>query len=162
MAVYVLLTFDKDDDAKKFVKQTLEDGNVFDAGQEFCENDERFSATVRGVWKKPTLFCTREKPGCRAKSRGYTRGRKYGWWVCTGCGKPATLWAQGNAWFTALGTNLIPQSQLAPEYRPPGWDSTAAWDFLPSELLNNVEPHKEWTFQNTDNNVYITKKDKET
>lgn len=162
MAVYVLLTFDKDDDAKLFVNQLIEQRGVMDYTNAYCEDYQMIPANLRGVWKKPTLFCTREKPGCSERSRGYTRGKKYGWWVCVGCGKPSWRWAQGNAWFTALGTNLLPQSQIAPEYRPPGGDPKVLWDFLPSELLNSIEPHVEWTFKNDyrTHNAIITKKEK--
>jgi len=148
MAVYVLLTFEKDEDAKVFVENTLRDGQVSSKeGDLFADDLEWADATVRGVWKKPTLFCTKEKPGCSSRSRGSTRGKKYGWWVCTGCGKPTKLWAQGNAWFTALGTNLLPQSETAPEYRPPGGDPKVLWDFLPKEILTR-DPLAEWVFKN--------------
>lgn len=144
MAVYVLLTFDKDDDAKKFVGSVLEEKTAFVQEGNFCENGFEVPASVRGVWKKPTLFCECES---RDKKRGFTRGKKYGWWVCVKCGKPSWRWAQGNAWFTALGTNLLPQSQVAPEYRPPGGDPKVLWSFLPDELLN-TDPLAEWVFKN--------------
>jgi hypothetical protein len=140
MAVYVLLTFDNDGEAKEFVKDVLQEKGVIHGNHE----DPAFTrTTVRGVWKKPTIFCT-----CVSSDRkvGFTRGRKYGWWVHACCGKPSKLWAQGNAWCTALGVNLLPQSEIAPEYRPPGGEVVPLWQ-LPTELLN---PSGEMTFINDD------------
>jgi hypothetical protein len=144
MAVYVLLTFDNDGEAKKFVENVLRDGEVGSKQGDLISSDLEWAETsVRGVWKKPTIFCT-----CVSSDRkvGFTRGRKYGWWVHAGCGKPSKLWAQGNAWCTALGVNLLPQSEIAPEYRPPGGEVVPLWQ-LPTELLN---PSGEMTFINDD------------
>lgn len=102
MAKYVLLAFDDDAYADAFV--------------EFGVGDHDIAATVRGVWRKPTKFC--ECVGVRAKS--FTRGKKYGWWVCATCMKPTVAWAHGDAWYTALGTNLLPIQEGIDEYRGPG------------------------------------------
>lgn len=129
MAVYVLLAFDNDEDARTLVQDMLEypDRNILTPAQ---ENDVH--ATVRGVWKKPTVFCEcRVERAVKGKTTsGWTRGKKYGWWVCAKCGKPAEAWARGDSWYTALGTNLIPQCEIAPEYRPAGWESPAEWRFV--------------------------------
>jgi hypothetical protein len=135
MAVYVMLTFDNDDEAHEFVKQTLEDMGV--TVDELSENGLRkIPALVRGVWKKPTIFCT-----CDSGDRkvGFTRGKKYGWWVHAKCGKPSKLWGQGNAWHPALGRNLLPQSELAPEYRSPENTQDPRWADL-EDLLNPNGP----------------------
>jgi len=136
VAIYVLLAFDDDKEAKEFVKESLERGYAI-------TTDERTNATkryfdVRGVWKKPTQFCNPSDGHLKSVGKteaGWTRGKNYGWWICAVCMKPSRRWAEANLWYTALGTNLLPQSEVAPEYRPPGWESPAEWkDLLP--LLN--------------------------
>lgn len=136
MAVYVMLSFDDDNEAHRFVKETLTDGEIgYDTHSSESELEVSWVAcTVRGVWKKPTIFCD-----CESTKRvdGFTRGRKYGWWVHAKCGKPSKLWAKGDAWHGALGRNLLPQSELAPEYRSPENPQQPLWADL-EDLLN---PH---------------------
>lgn len=108
MAKYVMLEFPDDSSADDFVKQMLERDTH---GMPFVPQSGR----IRGLWKKPTLFC-----GCTAvKRRGWTRGKKYGWFICSQCHKPSRLWGKGDAWYTALGTNLLPIAEGASEYRGP-------------------------------------------
>jgi len=128
MAVYVLLAFDDDDQAHTLVEDMLRTpyADILTPSQE-----NNVHATVRGVWKKPTLFCDPSDGHLKSKgkfSHSFSRGKKYGWWVCAQCGKPREAWARGNAWYTALGTNLL-SKEIAPEYRPPGWESPAEWRF---------------------------------
>jgi hypothetical protein len=40
-----------------------------------------------GIYKKPTMFCDGEHGG-RKTEVGFTKGQKYGWWVCAKCRKP--------------------------------------------------------------------------
>lgn len=137
MAVYVMLSFADDNEAHKFVKETLADGEVgYDTRSPNEVEVEWVACTVRGVWKKPTLFCECETFD---KKRGFTRGKKYGWWVHTKCGRPSKLWAAGNAWHGALGRNLLPQSELAPEYRSPENPQHPLWADL-EPLLNPNGP----------------------
>jgi hypothetical protein len=121
MAVHVLLEFDNDEDAKAYA---------------IALQTYRSKYRLRGIWKKATLFCD-NSDGHRGKKTesGYTRGKKYGWWVCGTCGKPSKAWAGGHRWFGALGTNLLPLALLseedaAEEYRPVGWRSGQQWSFL--------------------------------
>jgi hypothetical protein len=112
MAKYVLLQFDHDEEADEFCQRFTED----------VEERAKYQrvgiyAYVRGVFKKPTKFC--ECIG-DMKKRAFTRGRKYGWWVCTKCGKPTPAWARGDHWFLALGRNLLPVDDSASEYRGDG------------------------------------------
>lgn len=77
---------------------------------------------VRGLYMKPTQFCA-----CADKSGGYTRGKKYGLWVHSKCLKPTRAWALGDHWYASMGKNLLPPSELAPEWRGDGvahhrWD----------------------------------------
>lgn len=115
MAKYVLLNFEDDDAADQFVKDCTDypDAPILTPVQE-----NEVKAFVRGVWKKPTKFC--DCRGGGMKNRGFTRGKKFGWWVCTKCKKPTVGWARGEHWFLALGKNLLPISQRAPEYRGDG------------------------------------------
>jgi hypothetical protein len=114
MARYVLLSFDNDKEADDFVQATQERKTVAVASAtEVVAN--LYEATVRAVFKKPTIFCQ-----CTAiKHRGWTRGKKFGWWVCSQCHKPSRGWAHGDMWYAALGTNLLPISEEAPENRGP-------------------------------------------
>lgn len=122
MAKYVLLQFDNDDEADKFVKETQEQRAVWTDNPDGLGgvNNDGFlelACFVRGVWKKPTKFCE-----CKGdmRKRAFTRGRKYGWWVCNKCGKPTHAWGRGDHWFLALGRNLLPVDDNASEYRGDG------------------------------------------
>jgi hypothetical protein len=117
MAKYVLLAFDSDADADAFVADTMSEGYVYGGAGGHLENLSEVRCTVRGVWKKPTQFC--QCVGGRKMSRSFTRGLKYGWWVCVTCHKPTIASARGDMWYSALGTNLLPISENAPEYRGP-------------------------------------------
>lgn len=133
MAVYVLLAFDKDQDAKDFVENAI-NGYVATIAQGAAHDDpKQHDAEVRGIWQKPTMFCD-DGDGHRGKKTeaGWTRGRKYGWWVCGKCGKPSERWAHGEQWDTTLGTNLLPaelfpQEIVRPEFRKP---SPVEWSWL--------------------------------
>lgn len=118
MAKYVILAFDDDDEADKFVEETQRRQGVINDMDCPCYPDDKalIKADVRAVFRKPTKFCD-----CKTvKHRGFSRGRKYGWWVCAQCGKPTVGWGRGDHWFLALGKNLLPISNIAPEYRGDG------------------------------------------
>lgn len=150
MAKYVLLTFENDADADNFVEQfqggkvliptphpklegqysVVSNGALTGRGDIDGKPHDNY---VRGVYKQPTQFHDSLK--CAAgKQVGFTRGTKYGWMVCTKCGKPTSGWAKGDCWYTALGRNLLPVSEIAPEYRGIGvpghfWNpDTRKWD----------------------------------
>lgn len=116
MARYVLLAFDDNEKADEFVEACQETGivgaNAYEMG-----TLTHFAPEVRAVYQMPTKFCdcTVGKGG-----RGFTRGKKYGWWVHSTCGKPTRAWARGEHWFTALGRNLLERTPQAPEYRGDG------------------------------------------
>lgn len=129
MAVYVLLSFDKDQDAKDFVKKMIDNIEPVVVDQ----------AEVRGVWQKPTMFC-KSGDGHRGKKTeaGWTRGRKYGWWVCGKCGKPTDLWGRGGSWESTLGTNLLPQELLPTDCIPSRYKtpSPMEWTWLLEDKQN--------------------------
>lgn len=113
MAKYVLLQFDDDAEADRFL-EGVEEGDV-GIGDGITIALLKFA--VRGIWRKPTKFCE-----CKTDMRrgGFRRGQKYGWWVHAKCGKPSRSWGRGDHWFLALGKNLLPVTDGAPEYRGDG------------------------------------------
>lgn len=117
MAKYVLLAFDDDKQADVFVERTQELRAVVMDDRKYPDSTvTELPCDVRGVYRKPTKFCN-----CHGiKKRGFTRGRKFGWWVCSQCSKPTVGWGRGDHWFLALGKNLLPISNSAPEYRGDG------------------------------------------
>jgi hypothetical protein len=129
MAVYVLLSFEDDAQAKTFVKDMVEypDSQLLTPVQE-----NYVSAKVCGVWKRPTLFCQ-----C-TKSYGWKKGTKYGWWVCDHCGKPSRMKAHSSTeWELALGTNLLPP-EVCPEpfnKRLRDWRSPVEWKEFTQEKV---------------------------
>jgi hypothetical protein len=111
MAKYVLLVFDEDEAADAFVHLIEQD-----SGPAWKFMREQIKPQVRGIFKKPTKFCE-----CtRLKGRGFFRGKKWGWWVCSQCGRPTWQWASLNTLYGVLGFNLLPKSAKAPEYRGDG------------------------------------------
>jgi len=135
MARYVILSFEDNNEAELFIaaverNQAGHHGHVLMAvphptlEDQFGVHGLSENVFVRGLYMKPTTFCT-----CAPSQRvdGYTRGKKFGLWVHAGCGKPARAWAEGNAWYAAIGKNLLPVSPQAPEWRGEGvqghkWD----------------------------------------
>jgi hypothetical protein len=63
---------------------------------------------VIGVFKVPTLYCD-NSDGHRGKKTeaGWTRGRKYGWWVCGACKKPTKAWAENLNALLSSARNLL-------------------------------------------------------
>jgi hypothetical protein len=109
MAKYVLLAFDDDAEADQFVEDIQGEAVLAWTPD---RQGHTVHAQVRGIYKKPTKFCQ-----CGSKTKAYGRSRKYGWWCCADCGKPKEAWATGDHWHGAIGTNLLPLSDAAPEYR---------------------------------------------
>ena len=139
MARYVLLAFDDDQDAIAFVDMV----SVLHAeDKEFLVTDDpihegrSFKGFIRGMWKKPTMFC--DCTDKRKPPHGWTRGQKWGWWVCTKCSRPSVGWARGDVWYTALGKNILPISNDAPEYRGPGHKSHPGYTGPPAPPLETA------------------------
>ncbi len=119
MAVHVLLSFEDDDLAKRFVEKV---------NGAFEYIPERRQRQVLGFWKAPRKFCDctdltekdernlNRKGRAKKFQRGWTRGKKYGWWVCSKCRKPSKHWEPGLARYDdTIGRNLLPG---APETDP--------------------------------------------
>jgi hypothetical protein len=82
MAKYVLLQFDKDEDADAFVNILVQDE---------VSNPTKVTIRALGVYKKPTQFCAcPDRLDPNAKS---VVGKKFGWYVHAACGKP-----RANGW----------------------------------------------------------------
>jgi hypothetical protein len=124
VARFVLLEFPDDTEAEDFVGVVLsgKPGSSWKVMK------------VWGIFQKPTKFC--ECIAGKKTASGFTRGVKYGWWVCARCKKPTAKWASGRQWFTVIGTNLLPRSlRPYPEEMPPSLESPAVLN----ELLTFVE-----------------------
>ncbi len=82
MAFLVLLDFETEEEALTLIDDMLEN-----AGQAVLTpvQENNVHPTVVGLYKRPTQFCP-------CPSDGFTKGVKYGWWVCAGCRKPRRLY----------------------------------------------------------------------
>lgn len=112
MTVRVVLEFSDESYAKDYVADWL---------------GRSSKVQVIAVFKKPTLYCD-PADGHRNRKKthqGWTRGKKYGWWVCSLCGKPTEKWATGDLWPFSLGFNLLPKS--VSKWARPGWDTATQW-----------------------------------
>lgn len=109
MAVRIVVEFESDEEAKAFVRGFLAKGYVM-AVQANTSMSKVFGK-VTAAYKKPSKFCD-SSDGHRGKktASAWTRGRKYGWWVCAICGKPTKKWATGDIWHFSMGYNLLPPS----------------------------------------------------
>lgn len=129
MAVYVVLAFEDEGEAKEMVQEIVKGGVVMVPGKYPDETLAMGDAKVYGVWKKPTKFCECISAGKR--DGGYARSKNYGWWVHAACGRPTKAWSQGEYFHIDMGTNLLPR-----EVHPNGKDfvtkfrSEAEWSFL--------------------------------
>lgn len=87
MARIVVLSFEDNEEAEAFA-----DAVKFYVADRMT-NQRRVFPEVLGLFAYPTLFCESSgSGGCRVSGRrvaGWTRGLKYGWWVCAVCKKPS-------------------------------------------------------------------------
>lgn len=122
MSKYVMVAFDDDETADHFVT-SLAQGSVFFESKNssgeggvygYIDPDKSF---VRGVWKRPTLFCTCMEGKPFPRDRGMTRSKNWKWYVCTKCAKADAYWARGGGWLAQLGRNLLPVTTATPEWR---------------------------------------------
>jgi hypothetical protein len=130
MPFAILVEIEKEEDAKEFARTILNVGAYLSPGGEL-ENGWTIGARLRGAWRLPSKFCNPGDGHRRSgKIQGWSRGKKYGWWVCTDCGKPTEKWGTGGNWDYALGSNLIPQ-EITGEERMRGWrQSPMQWNEL--------------------------------
>jgi hypothetical protein len=107
MAHYVVLSFEDDDDAKAFAQHEL-----FEPGDQPWD--------VVALIRKPTKFCEGHPKGRRAL--GFTRGQRWGWWVCDGCKKPSRLWAASYKGVISMGRNLLIADPKDDKNPPAPWE----------------------------------------
>lgn len=63
---------------------------------------------VVGVFKKPSIFCDNSDGHRGGKTdSGWSRGKKYGWWVCGRCKKPTQAWASNLNAVLGAARNLM-------------------------------------------------------
>lgn len=73
--------------------------------KDFTEFD---GPSVRAVYKKPTQFCdSATHKGSGRRVMGFTRGTKFGWWLCTQCKKPTAAWGASINAVIGSGNNLL-------------------------------------------------------
>lgn len=104
MAKYVVLQVDDDREADKVI-DALQRGDYIG-----LEAPLVFGTTkVVGVFKKPTLFCDSVvgRHSSKKTQGGWTRGLKYGWWVCAICKKPSKRWADNLNAVLGAARNLL-------------------------------------------------------
>jgi hypothetical protein len=123
MVVRVVLEFEDEALAKEFVGQALRDGITRE--NSFAEA-VMVPLNVIGVFKRPTKYC--DSGDGHRKVKSWTRGKKYGWWVCAVCGKPTEQWATGSLWPFSLGFNLLPAKLFPWAQAEGGWaPGVARW-----------------------------------
>jgi len=87
MARYVLLSFDDNAEAERFIEAVKQRDVFFSAANPNGEGGSYgyFSDNVftRAVWGKPVKFCECTNPGDNS-----VLGAKFGWWVHRPCGRP--------------------------------------------------------------------------
>ena len=115
MAVYVLVAFDNDVHAKEWIKTQQ---MYAERRRNLTEEQIDRIAGVTGnydvvaMYKKPTLFCNVLDGQHKTNRRviGFTKGHKYGWWVCAACNKPREMYVQAILDNNSFGFNLLPKS----------------------------------------------------
>lgn len=111
MARYVVIRFEDNKAAEDFVDQQKAADGVF--------GDQETVALIPA----PTLFCEDPFSQHGNKKAGYFRGKKYGWWVCSICGKPSRLWGSNYRAVVGAGKNLLEETT---DYPPPGFDQDSS------------------------------------
>ena len=68
---------------------------------------DRLANSIVGVYRRPTMFCE-SASGCSTgkRVRGFTKGKKWGWWVCGVCKKPTYGWGSNHQAVVGSGVNL--------------------------------------------------------
>jgi hypothetical protein len=110
MARYVVLAFEGGDEANQkaveFVKQVAA--------------REDLPYKVEALVMKPTKFCEPYDGHRKGKTEsGWTRGSKWGMWVCSKCKMPSRAWGQSYGAVLSSGKNLL--NSLFPNY-PRIWE----------------------------------------
>lgn len=66
---------------------------------------------VVAMYKKPTLYCNvlDGKHNTNRRVIGFTKGTKWGWWVCAQCSKPRQMYMQAIVDSNPFGFNILPK-----------------------------------------------------
>jgi hypothetical protein len=102
MARYILLEVDDNDKADSLMRRMAALSNS--------------GVKVVGLFAAPRTFCK-----CtRVKGRGWTRGQKLGWWVCSVCRRPGRQWGSSPQAVIGQAVNLLPelQTELGSPFSP--------------------------------------------
>lgn len=125
MARLVVLSFEDNAAAEGFVKQIdnleyLPEGAMGGVSNDYAPID---AGVVEGVFALPTQFCEGGHGGGK-RSRSWSRGKKYGWWVCTVCMKPANISREKTIRaVVSQGVNLLKKAQEFVTPFTEGWGS---------------------------------------
>lgn len=105
MAMTVVLVFDDDEQALTLIDDMLEAKKHGRHGilTPLQENDVH--PVVKGLYKHPTMFCICQSG--RKTELGFTRGKKWGWWVCAQCSMPKALYWKNIFNANGFGNNLL-------------------------------------------------------
>lgn len=98
---YVVLAIEDNDIAQQLCDEVAESSSK---GMPFVPQ----GASVIGMFAVPTKYCD-PSDGHRGKKTeaGWTRGKKYGWWVCGACKKPTRAWALNLNALMSSARNLL-------------------------------------------------------
>lgn len=135
MARIVVLQFEDNSDADEFIKEHDELMYYPEGSMGGVSNDAVmiYAGEVVGVFAMPTQFCANSgSGGCSTNKRirAWSRGKKFGWWVCSICKKPSNfvpperrerpeLWRR----VISQGVNLLfaPEDQSPESVHDEGW-----------------------------------------
>jgi hypothetical protein len=95
---YVVLQVDSEEAARQLIEENKQDDTP----------DSEATLVSIGLFRAPTKFCD-PSDGHRGKKTeaGWTRGKKYGWWVCGKCKKPTSQWASSLNAVLGAARNLL-------------------------------------------------------
>lgn len=110
MAALIVLKFDDDKAAQKFV-QEHSDETPFDTFE------------VYAAYKMPTMFhAAFETHGAKKTQGAWTMGQKWGWWICSVCAKPSALYWETIKKQSSFGRNILDLYRAKREDNPPATD----------------------------------------
>lgn len=120
---YVVLQIDSNDVSNRFVEDML---RAPEGGMPFVPQ----TARIVGQFQGPTNFCD-PSDGHRGRKTdaGWTRGKKYGWWVCGSCKKPTRAWGKNLNAVLSSARNLLVENHIlgaAPASTPSDSNPTTA------------------------------------
>ena len=104
MAMTVALTFEDDEIALEFIEYAQK-GLIVGCNSQWPEVEQSFSPEIKALYKHPTMFC--ECQSGRKTEVGFTRGVKWGWWVCGQCSKPKRLYWENIFEHNGFGNNIF-------------------------------------------------------